>query len=120
MVQGYTQGGGVRPCGVSLLVAGFDDVNGTSLYQIDPTGTFYGWKAAAIGRRSTESHSYLEKRYKDRMSLEDGVHTMILTMREGFMGQMCSDNVELAVVTKDGFKLYDEKELENALKEVTE
>jgi 20S proteasome subunit alpha 2 len=48
-MQEYTQSGGVRPFGVSLLVAGWDADNGPSLYQVDPSGAFYAWKATAIG-----------------------------------------------------------------------
>jgi 20S proteasome subunit alpha 2 len=33
VMQEFTQSGGVRPFGVSLLVAGFDD-NGPQLYQV--------------------------------------------------------------------------------------
>ena len=33
--------GGVRPFGVSLLTAGYDD-EGPHLYQIDPSGAYYG------------------------------------------------------------------------------
>ena len=37
-MQEFTQSGGVRPFGVSLFVAGFDD-EGPQLYQVDPSGT---------------------------------------------------------------------------------
>lgn len=33
--------GGVRPFGVSVLTAGYDD-EGPHLYQIDPSGAYYG------------------------------------------------------------------------------
>lgn len=36
-MQEYTQSGGVRPFGVSLLVAGYDH-NGPQLFQVDPSG----------------------------------------------------------------------------------
>jgi 20S proteasome alpha/beta subunit len=42
--QRYTQSGGVRPFGISTLIAGFD-VDGTPrLYQTDPSGTYSAWK----------------------------------------------------------------------------
>jgi 20S proteasome subunit alpha 2 len=40
-VQEYTISGGVRPFGISMLVAGYDD-DGPHLYQIDPSGAYYG------------------------------------------------------------------------------
>ena len=43
------ESGGVRPFGVSLMMAGYDD-NGPQLYQIDPSGTYFAWKASAIGK----------------------------------------------------------------------
>ena len=52
--QEYTQSGGVRPFGVSLLVAGFDD-EGPHLYQVDPSGAYFGWKATAIGKNFKNS-----------------------------------------------------------------
>ena len=39
----------MRPFGVSLLMAGYDE-NGPQLYQIDPSGTYFAWKASAIGK----------------------------------------------------------------------
>ena len=66
---------GVRPFGVSLLIAGYDD-DGPHLYQVDPSGIYFGWKAAAIGKNSKNARSFLERRYRDDMELEDAVHTV--------------------------------------------
>lgn len=49
IMQEYTQMGGVRPFGTSLLVAGYDH-NGPQLYQVDPSGSFWAWKATALGK----------------------------------------------------------------------
>eukprot|EP01032_Pedospumella_encystans_P033092 gene33092-37393_t len=49
LMQEYTQSGGVRPFGVSCLVAGYDD-DGPQLFQVDPSGSSFGWKATAIGK----------------------------------------------------------------------
>jgi 20S proteasome alpha/beta subunit len=52
---------GVRPFGVSLLVAGADDT-GVYLYQVDPSGTYFPWKATAIGKNMVNAKTFLEKR----------------------------------------------------------
>ena len=51
-MQEYTQSGGVRPFGVSLLVAGMDGDGVPRLFQVDPSGAYFGWKATAIGKVS--------------------------------------------------------------------
>ena len=61
VMQEYTQSGGVRPFGVSLLVTGVDGT-GSSLYQVDPSGAFWAWKASAIGKNMVNCKSFLEKR----------------------------------------------------------
>uniref|UniRef100_A0A804MSW3 Uncharacterized protein n=1 Tax=Zea mays TaxID=4577 RepID=A0A804MSW3_MAIZE len=48
--QMYGQPSGVRPFGVSLLIAGYDD-NGPQLYQVDPSGSYFSWKASAMGKK---------------------------------------------------------------------
>ncbi|VDM69733.1 unnamed protein product [Strongylus vulgaris] len=47
--QRYTQIGGKRPFGVSLLYMGWDKHYGYQLYQSDPSGNYTGWKATCIG-----------------------------------------------------------------------
>ena len=80
-----------------LLVAGYDD-EGPSLYQVDPSGAYFGWKATAIGKNYVNGKAFLEKRFNEEMELEDAVHTALLTLREGFEGEMTCDNIEVAVV----------------------
>merc|ERR1712130_1082911 len=80
VMQEFTQQGGVRPFGVSLLLAGFDHV-GPQLYQIDPSGSYFAWKASAIGKHMNNAKTFLEKRYNEELELEDAVHTALLTLK---------------------------------------
>ena len=97
-VQEATQAGGVRPYGVSLLVAGHDDTNGFGLYQVDPSGSYFPWKATAIGKGSTSAKTFLEKRWNEELELEDAIHITLLTLKESMEGEMTGDNVEIAVI----------------------
>uniref|UniRef100_A0A0D6R6A7 Proteasome subunit alpha type n=1 Tax=Araucaria cunninghamii TaxID=56994 RepID=A0A0D6R6A7_ARACU len=118
VMQEFTQSGGVRPFGVSLLVAGFDD-NGPQLYQVDPSGSYFSWKASAMGKNVTNAKNFLEKRYTEDMELDDAVHTAILTLKEGFEGQISGKNIEIGVVGTDRkFRVLTPAEIDDFLAEV--
>lgn len=68
--QKYTQKGGVRPFGISSLVAGFDNKSKPHLYYTDPSGSFSEWKAQACGKYSKQVCEFLEKQYKDGLTNE--------------------------------------------------
>jgi 20S proteasome subunit alpha 2 len=87
----------VRPFGVSMLVAGYDEAAGPALYQVDPSGSYFAWKASAIGKNMSNAKGFLEKRYDESMELEDAIHTAIITLKEGFEGQMDENNIEVGV-----------------------
>lgn len=95
--QEFTQSGGVRPFGVSLLVAGFDD-SGPNLWQVDPSGSYWAWKASAIGKNSSNAKTFLEKRYDPEMELDDAIHTAILALKIGFEGAVTEENIEIGIV----------------------
>jgi len=101
VMQEFTQSGGVRPFGVSLLVAGYDD-KGPQLYQVDPSGAYWAWKASAIGKNYLNANTFLEKRYNDELEVEEAVHTAILTLKEGFEGQIDENNIEVGIIRKGG------------------
>ena len=65
VMQEYTQSGGVRPFGVSLLICGWDGVDGKPyLFQCDPSGAYFAWKATAMGKNFLNGKTFLEKRYE--------------------------------------------------------
>lgn len=116
VMQEYTQSGGVRPFGVSLLIAGWDDEeNCPYLYQCDPSGAYFAWKATAIGKNHINGKTFLEKRYSEKLELEDAIHTAILTLKESFEGAMTEDNIELGICTKDGFRKLSPSEVKDYL-----
>ena len=68
--QQYTQYAGVRPYGVALILGGV--VNNTpQLYLTDPSGTYISYDAIAIGSGSDQVTDFLEKTYKEDLTLDD-------------------------------------------------
>nr|CCA15037.1 proteasome subunit alpha type7 putative [Albugo laibachii Nc14]CCA23156.1 proteasome subunit alpha type7 putative [Albugo laibachii Nc14] len=98
--QKYTQRGGVRPFGISMLIAGYDSKGVPKLYQTDPSGTYYAWKANALGRNSSSLREFLEKNYVDNMSREEAITLSIKTLLE--VVEAGSKNIELAIVQANG------------------
>jgi 20S proteasome subunit alpha 2 len=119
VMQEFTQSGGVRPFGVSLMVAGYDD-SGPQLYQVDPSGAFFGWKASAIGKNYINSKTFLEKRYSDDIEVEDAIHTAILTLKESFEGAITENNIEIGIVEESTrkFRILTPNEVKDYLSEV--
>ncbi|KAL3940987.1 MAG: hypothetical protein SGBAC_004564 [Bacillariaceae sp.] len=117
VMQEYTQRGGVRPFGISLLVGGVDGDGTPRLYQVDPSGTFFAWKATAIGKNYVNAKNFLEKRFTEDMELEDAIHTALLTLREGFEGEMNCDNIEVGVVRNGKFTVLTPEQIQDYLDE---
>lgn len=69
--QKYTYKGGSRPFGCALMLVGFDRNGVPRIYQTDPSGSYYEWKAAAIGRSDASTREFLEKNFKVDLSLEE-------------------------------------------------
>jgi 20S proteasome alpha/beta subunit len=99
-MQEFTQRGGVRPFGISVLIAGVDEASQSpALFQVDPSGAFFAWKATAVGKNFANAKVFLEKRYSEDMEIEDAIHTALNTLKESFEGAMNEFNVEVGIVT---------------------
>lgn len=110
---------GVRPFGVSLLICGFDN-DRPYLFQCDPSGAYFAWKATAMGKNSTNGRTFLEKRYDENRNLEDVIQDAILTLREGFEGEITEHNIEIGICSKDkGFKRLTPEEVKDSLHLIT-
>lgn len=63
--------------------------------------------------------TFLEKRYSEDMELEDAIHTALLTLKEGFEGQISGSNIEVAIVGSDHqFRVLTPSEVSDYLEEV--
>ncbi len=69
--QVFTQSGGLRPFGVSLLIGGIDRGK-PILFETDPTGIYFEYKASVIGEGETMIEEFLHKNYKSDMTLQEG------------------------------------------------
>lgn len=100
--QGYTQYGGLRPFGVSLLYAGYDPHYNFQLYHSDPSGNYSGWKATCIGANNGTAQSLLKQEYKDEITVEEAtalvIKVMSKTMDSTTLG---SEKLEFATLTLD-------------------
>ncbi|XP_063699660.1 proteasome subunit alpha type-7-1 [Culicoides brevitarsis] len=99
--QKYTQSNGRRPFGISCLIGGFDFDGTAHLYQTEPSGIYYEWKANATGRSAKTVREFLEKYYKpEDVETEDGaVKLAIKALLE--VVQSGKKNLEIAVMRKD-------------------
>ncbi|BGP21088.1 Proteasome subunit alpha type-4 [Rhodosporidiobolus nylandii] len=97
----YTQSGGVRPFGISTLIAGFDhDDPHPRLYLTEPSGIFSSWKANAVGRSSKTIREYLEKNYVADASEEQTIALAVKALLE--VVQAGAKNIELSVISGYG------------------
>lgn len=106
-----TQSGGYRPFGVSLLVAGIDEA-GITLFETDPTGLYYQYKATVIGEGESEVEEMLHKEYKDNMSMDEGLQLAIKMLKKALGDQFSTDRIDAAAIplkTKQIEKIGKEK-----------
>lgn len=61
----HTQKPDVRPFGVSCLVAGFNPDRTPHLYQTDPSGNYYEYTAASVGKSGRTAQEYLESEWSE-------------------------------------------------------
>lgn len=92
----FTQYGGVRPNGVSLIVAGVDQKG--SIYMTDPSGAFVSFAAVAIGARSDEINTFLEKNYRDD-TIDGAIALAVNAIRQKSGGMETGLSVKMARIT---------------------
>jgi proteasome alpha subunit len=110
----FTQYSGVRPNGVSLIIAGVDQ-KGESIYVTDPSGTYVQYAAIAIGAGSDEVNEFLEKHYNPDMSIDDAASLAIaaINLKDEKKGEI--DDIKMAKITTEAkvFEKVSESDLKN-------
>ncbi|MFC6717412.1 archaeal proteasome endopeptidase complex subunit alpha [Natrialbaceae archaeon GCM10025810] len=117
-IQQYTQVGGARPFGVALIVGGID--NGEPrLFETDPSGTPYEWKALAVGAERGELQNYLEENYDAETDLDGGITLALDALASVNDGSLLPNEVGLATVDveTEQFDHFDQDRIEEYLEE---
>jgi len=110
----FTQYGGVRPNGVSMIIAGIDQ-KGESIYVTDPSGTYIQFAAVAIGAGSDEVNTFLEKNYKEDMGLDDAAALAIAAINIKSEAKEGVNHIKMAKITSEAkvFEKVSESDLQN-------
>lgn len=117
--QVCTQSGGLRPFGVSLLVAGVD-TDGPKLFETDPTGIYFQFKATVIGEGEPEVEELLSKEYNENMNLQDGLRLGIKAILSVVGKELSAERIEAAQITtkERKYQPLSKDKIEVVLKEI--
>jgi proteasome alpha subunit len=110
--QQFTQYGGMRPFGLSFLIAGTNKT--PHLFETDPSGTIREWEAHAIGRGSKAAIEVLEKEFKPGLSRDQAINIGLKAMREAEK-KLGPKNVDICIIENGKFRKFDSNEVKKAL-----
>ena len=110
-----TQSGGLRPFGVSILVAGIGNKS-PKLFETDPTGIFFEYKASVIGEGEADIEEVLHKEYNDNMSIDECLKLALKALKKFLGDNFGLERVDSAYIkTNDKkFRKFSKEQLEKA------
>jgi proteasome alpha subunit len=116
LLQQYTQNAGVRPFGVSMIIGGID-VTGCRMLSIDPSGSYRGYKATALGMNNEKARELLEKKYRQDMTLDEAIRLSVETIRTAYQNEIKAENINVSVITAASkvFKKLEDEEIKKYL-----
>ncbi|MFP4632629.1 MAG: archaeal proteasome endopeptidase complex subunit alpha [Halobacteriales archaeon] len=99
-MQVYTQTGGVRPFGVAVVVGGVERGE-PRVFETDPSGSFYEWRATAIGRHDAAIRERFEEEYDSSMSLDETVAMAYEAVDDAYEDDVQPSNFDVTVLERD-------------------
>jgi len=98
LLQTYTQNSGVRPFGVSIIFGGVDN-HRVSLISTDPSGSYRGHKAHAIGRNSEKAMKVLHEQYREGMNLDEATALAIESLKEAADEALTPEDLNISTIS---------------------
>lgn len=98
--QYYSQAGGLRPFGVSLLVGGIEDGE-PKLYQTTPSGIFMRFLARSVGNLSDKINEELEKEYKEGLNNKDAIKMGLKIFKKAMEDEFDIERFDIAYLGMD-------------------
>ncbi|MDD2655013.1 MAG: archaeal proteasome endopeptidase complex subunit alpha, partial [Candidatus Omnitrophica bacterium] len=113
--QVYTQYGGARPYGVSLLISGVDDT-GAHVFMTEPSGIFFEYQACAIGEGSAKATKILESKWKSGLTIDEGIRLGLDALKSSAGSGIDLDRIEVVCIDKKGFVRLSAEEIKKYAK----
>ncbi len=109
--QYYSQSGGLRPFGVSLLIGGIEN-NKPHLYMTTPSGIYIKFLARSVGSHGDKINEILEEKYSDNLTNEKAIKLGVEAFKEVLKDDFNINRLDVGIIDLNGnFKRLDEKEL---------
>lgn len=111
--QLYTQHAGVRPFGVSVIFAGIDKT-GNRVFSTDPSGSYRGYKAVAVGIGRETVEAILKKEYREDLKLDEAIKLATKCLIKALEARGEAIRLKLAVVpiTTKRLRMLTKEEIE--------
>jgi proteasome alpha subunit len=103
--QWHTQYAGLRPMGVSFLIAGPEP----ALFETEPGGAVYKWKAQAIGRGKDAAAKVLSAGWREGMDESKAVNLALKALQKSEK-RADKKNIEIAIIRDGKFNKLKDKE----------
>jgi len=102
--QQFTQYGGARPFGVSLMVAGINRKK-PELYTGDVTGNYFSYKANSIGENDEKIKEKLRDKYSPSLTIKKGIKLALDIFKEVQESKFNLDRFELSCIDAEKGKI---------------
>ncbi len=104
MKQQFTQYGGARPFGVSMMTAG---INGKKpeLFVSDITGNYFSYHANAIGEDDDKIKEKLREKYKQNLKIKEGIKLALEIFKEIKGNKFSLNKFEIVYIPTDSKKI---------------
>ncbi|HLD37844.1 MAG TPA: archaeal proteasome endopeptidase complex subunit alpha [Candidatus Nanoarchaeia archaeon] len=102
--QQFTQYGGARPFGVSMMTAGINRKK-MELFVSDITGNYFSYHANAIGESDDKIKEKLREKYKQNLKIKEGIKLALEIFKEIKGNKFSLSKFELVYINSENKKI---------------
>jgi proteasome alpha subunit len=102
--QLYTQHAGVRPFGVAIIFGGVDRT-GNRIFATDPSGSYRGYKATAVGIGRETVEGILKEEYREETSLDETIKLAVKCLNKALEARGEPKRIKISVIPSATKKL---------------
>ena len=102
--QQFTQYGGARPFGVSMMTAGINRKK-MELFVSDITGNYFSYHANAIGESDDKIKEKLREKYKQNLKIKEGIKLALDIFKEVKGNKFSLSKFELVYINSENKKI---------------